>query len=133
MSSQNGTIYFDGLCKACSAEINHYRGQQGAESFDFLDITHPDFNPQSHGLDPVKVHKVMHVRDQQGVLHEGVDAFRTIWKALPRYRFLVRLSDIGIVRGVMELGYRLFIRIRPYLPRKKAHDCSSSPYCEVNK
>ena len=132
MNSRTGTIYFDGLCRACSAEINHYRKSPGSEHFIFLDITHPSFNPKTHGLDPQKVHRVMHVRDSSGQLHEGVDAFRTIWQQLPRYRFLVRLSDIKFFRLLMEFGYRLFIRVRPYLPRK-SDECSESPYCEVSK
>jgi predicted DCC family thiol-disulfide oxidoreductase YuxK len=133
MRPDQGVVYFDGLCMACSAEINHYRKLEGAEHFDFVDITANGFEPAAHGLDPHKVHKVMHVRDREGVLHEGVEAFRTIWKELPRYHFLWRLSDSPAVRPVLELGYRAFVVARPYLPRRKALDCSASPYCEVPK
>lgn len=125
-----GTIYFDGLCIACSTEINHYRKLEGAERFKFVDITEATFKAQDHGIDPFLAHKVMHVRDPLGNLHQGVDAFRAIWKELPRYRFLYHWSEKKPVRGILELGYRAFVKIRPYLPRRKA-DCSSSPYCEV--
>ena len=131
MNKTKGVIYFDGLCKACSAEINHYRKLPGSESFDFVDITSLTFKPEDHGLDPVKVHKVMHVRDSNGVLHEGVDAFVTIWKEIPRYHFLARLSKKQFIRWTLEQGYKAFVVIRPYLPRKKL-DCSESPYCETN-
>lgn len=130
-NSPRGAIYFDGLCVACSLEINHYRKLQGSENFDFVDITAPGFSPEAHGLDPFKVHKVMHVRSADGILHEGVDAFRTIWINLPRYNFMARLSERPIARAVMELGYRGFVKIRPYLPRRKPADCSASPYCEL--
>jgi hypothetical protein len=30
----------------------------------------------------------------------------------------------------MELGYVVFSKVRPYLPRKK-FDCDGSPYCEI--
>lgn len=132
MTAKKGAIYFDGLCMACSAEINHYRRLPGSEHFDFVDITQPGFKAEDHGLDPFKVHKVMHVKDLDGVLHEGVEAFRTIWSRIPRYQFLVRLSSNKAVRSVLELGYRSFIVLRPCLPRKKL-DCSASPYCEVSK
>ncbi len=127
-----GAVYFDGLCMACSAEINHYRRLEGSENFEFVDITAPGFVPEAHGLDPHKVHRVMHVRGPDGVLHEGVEAFRTIWQQLPRYKFLWKISDSQIVRPVLELGYRAFVVVRPYLPRRKL-DCSASPYCEVPK
>lgn len=130
MKSQKGEIYFDGLCVACSTEINHYRKQSGSENFSFIDITSPNFKAEHHGIDPKLAHKVMHVRDMQGNLHQGVDAFRAIWNELPRYRFLHRLSERKPVRAILEFGYKAFVKVRPYLPRKKM-DCSASPYCEV--
>ena len=131
-STLKGIIYFDGLCMACSAEINHYKKLNGSENFGFVDITSPDFQATEHGLDPHKVHRVMHVKDKDGVLHEGVDAFRAIWSQIPRYQFLARLSDNKVFRSGLELGYKGFSLVRPYLPRKKL-DCSASPYCEVRK
>ena len=131
MKSKQGTIYFDGLCRLCSAEINHYRKLEGSDAFEYVDITAAGFEPKDHGLDPYKVHKVMHVRDASGVLHEGVDAFRAIWKELPRYRFLWMAADQPLVRPILEMGYRAFVLARPYLPRRKALDCSASPYCET--
>ena len=125
-----GTVYFDGLCIACSTEINHYRKLKGSERFNFVDITQADFKPEAHGIDPFLAHKVMHVRDTEGNLQQGVDAFRAIWREIPRYQFLYNLSKKFWARGIMELGYRGFVKIRPYLPRKKA-DCSNSPFCEI--
>jgi predicted DCC family thiol-disulfide oxidoreductase YuxK len=130
MNLQTGAIYYDGLCIACSTEINHYRKQTGANKFEFVDITQADFKAEDHGIDPFLAHKVMHVRDTDGVLRQGVDAFRAIWKELPRYQFLHRLSDRKSVRSILEAGYKFFVVIRPYLPRRKA-DCSNSPYCEI--
>lgn len=130
MKESLGVIYFDGLCVACATEINHYRKLNGADKFQFIDITESQFKPDEHGLDPALVHKVMHVRDTEGKLHQGVDAFRAIWKELPRYQFLYKLSEKSLVRSILNTGYDVFVKIRPYLPRKKA-DCSTSPYCEM--
>jgi predicted DCC family thiol-disulfide oxidoreductase YuxK len=109
MKLQSGVIYYDGLCIACSAEINHYRKQAGANRFSFVDITQPDFKAEEHGIDPFLAHKIMHVRDTQGVLRQGVDAFRAIWQELPRYQFLVRWSERKAFRSILELGYRFFV------------------------
>lgn len=132
MNQPRSEIFYDGLCIVCSSEINHYRQQRGSDNFDFVDITATGFSPEAHGLDPRKVHRVMHVRDSNGKLHEGVDAFRTIWSKLPRYQLLARLSKKPLIRSGLEIGYRLFVHVRPYLPRRKS-DCSTSPYCEVPK
>ncbi len=133
MESKQGAVYYDGLCLACSAEIGHYRKLPGSSAFEFVDITAPEFDAGSHGLNPRDVHNVMHVRDADGVLHRGVDAFRAIWKELPRYHFLFKLSDTAAVRPLLDLGYKAFSIARPYLPRRKAADCVASPYCEVSK
>lgn len=128
--SLKGSIFYDGLCVLCSREINHYRNQKGSDRFEFLDITALEFDATKHGVDPRAVHKVMHVRDTSGHLFTGPDAFRAIWKELPKYQFLYRWTDNQIARRLMSIGYAGFVRIRPYLPRKKA-DCATSPYCEL--
>lgn len=125
------TVYYDGLCAVCSSEINHYRRLPGSETLDFVDICHSEFTPEAHGLDPVLVHKVMHVKDAKGKLHTGVDAFQHIWRQIPRYHFMNRVAEGRMGRSILELGYRAFVRIRPYLPRKNKDDCSNSPYCGV--
>jgi predicted DCC family thiol-disulfide oxidoreductase YuxK len=130
--ASQGVIFYDGLCVLCSREIEHYRNQVGSERFNFIDITHADFDPSKHGVDPYAVHKYMHVKNPDGELHTGVEAFRTIWKELPKYQFLHRWTDNSFAQFFMKLGYSGFVYIRPYLPRKKAN-CETSPYCEIKK
>lgn len=130
-SSQKGKIFFDGLCMACSLEIEHYQKLDKGTAFDFIDITHPLFKAEEFGLDPFLVHKMMHVQDSSGTMHQGVDAFIAIWKEIPRYQFLARLAQRAFVRGALQIGYNGFVVIRPYLPRRKQADCSASPYCEI--
>ena len=76
------------------------------------------FDPIQEGVDAQLVHKVMHVRDQEGVLQKGLSAFITIWKVLPRYRWLSRLANTPIIRPILEETYAIFAKVRPYLPRK---------------
>jgi predicted DCC family thiol-disulfide oxidoreductase YuxK len=130
-ASQKGKIFFDGLCVACSLEIQHYQKLDQGKAFDYIDITHPLFKAEEFGLDPFLVHKRMHVQDSQGIMHEGVSAFVAIWKKIPRYGFLARLAERRLVRGILQVGYNGFVVVRPYLPRRKQVDCSASPYCEL--
>jgi len=125
------TIYFDGLCRLCSAEMNHYRKLPESRTISFVDITDKEFSAEKQGLDPFLVHKVMHVRGQDGKIHTGVDAFIHIWQVFAKYRTLARIAEYRIPRAALELGYRTFVVIRPFLPRKKKQDCSDSPYCEL--
>ena len=125
-------VYFDGLCPLCSREIDHYRKQRGAESLRFVDITAADFNAEAEGVDPIAVHKEMHVKTSDGRLVTGVDAFIEIWKVLPRYGFAARLAQKSFIKPTLDFGYHIFAAVRPYLPRK-AQGCEASPYCEIKK
>lgn len=123
-------VYYDGLCVLCSKEIDHYRRQTGSDSIDFIDITSPQFDAASEGLDPFLVHKVMHVKTPSGELKTEVDAFIAIWEQLPKYKKLATLAQRKSVHCVLNFGYKGFVVIRPYLPRKK-QGCENSPYCET--
>lgn len=126
------TVYFDGLCHLCSREIDHYRKQEGAERIRFLDITAPGFDATKEGVDPFEVHRVLHTRSSSGEVSTGVDSFIEIWSVLPKYKWAARLARRGFVRSFLNVGYVLFAKIRPLLPRKKATNCDDSPYCEVH-
>lgn len=130
INSHTLKIYYDGLCPLCSREIDHYRKQSGSEMLLFVDITGQDFNPGKEGLDPLLVHRVMHVKTSDGELKTGVDAFIAIWEILPRYQWMARLAKRSLVHAILQGGYAIFAQVRPFLPRK-SRDCKQSPYCEV--
>lgn len=122
-------VYYDGLCHLCSREINHYRKMRGAENLEMIDITGPGFKAEKEGVDPREVHRSLHVRDREGRLHTGVDAFLCIWQELPAMKPVRSLVALPILRPLFDGLYSGFARVRPLLPRKA---CESSPYCEVN-
>ena len=128
---QKITVYYDGLCHLCSREIDHYRGQKGFVDFEFSDITAPTFSASEQGLDPVAVHKHMHVRDANGNLHVGVSAFICIWNNIPKYKKYARIASAKVLFPTLEVFYEIFAKIRPFLPKKK-NLCAESPYCEIN-
>lgn len=125
------SIYFDGLCPLCSREIDHYRKQRGSDLLRFVDITLPEFDAAAEGVDPVAVHKVMHVRTAAGELKTGVDSFIAIWESLPAYRVVARVAKWAPASFLLNVGYQGFARVRPLLPRRKRQDCAASPYCET--
>lgn len=116
-------LYYDGLCPLCSREIAHYRSRVHRGEVEFLDITNPTFDARSHGIDPQRIHRVMHARRGEKVL-TGLDAFIAVWETVPGYAWLARLARLPVLYGVMNLGYHVFALLRPYLPRRKA-DCET--------
>ena len=124
------SLYYDGLCHLCSREINHYRKMAGSEKIRFVDITALDFRAESENLDPTEIHKVIHVRDRQGQIHKGVDAFICIWSELTALKKFVSMTRFGLVYWALNAAYSIFAHLRPMLPRKS---CEASPYCEIKK
>lgn len=110
------TVYFDGACPLCSAEIGHYRSRLGAEAIRFVDVSDAaaDLGP---GLAPEAAKGRFHVRREGVSLTSGADGFVAVWDALPGWRRLARLARLPGVLSVMELLYRGFLPIRPLLSR----------------
>lgn len=119
------TIYFDGLCQLCSREIELFQRLAPAGSLVYVDIASEDFDPAAHGVDAVRVHKTMHVRDEAGRLRTGLDALVAMWEVVPGFRMLATFVTLTPVRPVAEIGYALFAWVRPRLPKRKRVACET--------
>jgi predicted DCC family thiol-disulfide oxidoreductase YuxK len=122
------TLYYDGLCPLCSREMDHYRRHAGSAPVAFVDITEPGFDAAAHGLDPRRIHRVMHAR-QGDRLFTAVDAFIALWETLPGYTWLARLARVPALYELMKAGYHVFAFVRPWLPRRR-RDCATGT-CQV--
>jgi len=125
-SEQPLSIYYDGGCPLCRAEIDHYRQCAGAERLHFVDVGRaapaPTLGP---GLDREAALRRFHVRAADGRLVSGAAAFARLWLALPGWRWLGRVVGLRVlgVRPVLpfaELAYRLSLPLRPWLARRVA-------------
>jgi predicted DCC family thiol-disulfide oxidoreductase YuxK len=114
-------IYYDGLCPLCSREIEHYKKADSLSSLKFIDIAQADFDASNLGINPLRLQKVFHVRHPEAGWLTGVDAFVAIWDRLGIFRPLAWAARQSLIRPVMDLGYKVFAKIRPLLRR----DCDT--------
>jgi predicted DCC family thiol-disulfide oxidoreductase YuxK len=117
-------IFYDAKCIVCDTEINLYKKKDINGVFEYVDITAPDFKKIE--IDSHTLNKYFHIQLLDGTFVRGVDAFMEIWKRLPAWSVLEKITNNIIFRPILNLGYKGFIYIRPYLPRRK--DCVDD-YC----
>jgi predicted DCC family thiol-disulfide oxidoreductase YuxK len=58
-----------------------------------------------------------HVRARNGELLSGAAAFIEVWARLPRWRWAARAAALPGAIATLELGYRLFLPVRPFISR----------------
>jgi len=120
------TIFYDGLCQLCSREIAMFQHRVRDGSLAYVDISLPGFEPARHAIDPVRVNKHMHVRNEEtGEMLIGVNALLAMWDCVPGFRWLAKLTRIPGIRQLSNLGYSFFAWMRPYLPKRKRPACDS--------
>ena len=108
------TVYFDGGCSLCQAEINHYRKQEGADNICFRDVSNSE-EMLAGDLTKEQAMKRFHVRGYDGLLLSGAAAFVAVWSTLPRWKWAARLAALPGILMMLEIAYRLFLPVRPIL------------------
>lgn len=102
MTDDDTRILYNDTCPLCRFEVGHYRAaatRDGAPlRFDTLQ------EAARWGLTEDQAARRLHVL-QDGKLLSGLEAFRAIWAALPRWRWLARVTGWPVIRPVVTLLY----------------------------
>lgn len=89
------TVFFDGACPLCQAEIGLYRRQDRAGSLYFVDVSQTAEGLPAH----LTQHQAMarfHVLSHDGRLLSGAAAFVGIWALLPGWRWAARAARLSL-------------------------------------
>ncbi len=126
-------VFYDGSCMVCATEIEHYLGKDHGGRLVAVDISSPEFDPLPLLIPLESFMYELHAIDSRDRIYRGVEAFRAIWQAFPAstlYGLLGAVITMPIINPVARLFYKLFARIRRYLPKR--HSCSSGS-CRVDR
>jgi predicted DCC family thiol-disulfide oxidoreductase YuxK len=126
-------VFYDGGCVVCNHEIDFYKKRDTSNKVDWVDINAMGFDASLYGLHPMKVRERFHSITLDGEILDGVESFKTIWKVLGIFKPMIFFAETKITRKAMDLGYIVFTKIRPYLPRKKAEDCGDACVVDYSK
>jgi len=110
------TVYFDGSCPLCRAEIRYYRREDDTGALAFVDVSKADALLPS-GLTQHHAMERFHVLEGNGRLLSGAAAFVDVWSKLPKWRWAARAAALPGAITTLELGYRLFLPARPFISR----------------
>jgi predicted DCC family thiol-disulfide oxidoreductase YuxK len=108
------TVYFDGSCPLCTAEIGYYRRQDQSGAICFIDVSEMGASTPE-GVTRQRAMERFHVLASDGRVVSGAAAFVEVWKSLPGWRWAARAASFPGVMTVLELGYRMFLPVRPFI------------------
>ena len=111
------TVYYDGACPLCAAEIRLYRRAEGSGRIAWVDVSTEGPADMGSGLTRGAARARFHVRRPDGALVSGAAGFAALWAVLPRWRILARLARLPGVTALGEVAYRLFLPLRPWIAR----------------
>ena len=87
------TVYFDGSCPLCRAEIGYYRRKDQVGALRFFDISEAGATPPE-GITQQRAMKRFHVRARDVRSLSSAAAFVVVWPRLPRWRGAARTYSL---------------------------------------
>lgn len=109
------TVFYDGACPLCTAEIGFYRRRRGADRLEWVDVSACPAENVTAGLTRDQALKRFHVQDANGRLISGGQAFAVLWTALPGYSWIGKLFRLKPLRWAIDHAYDGFLKWRPRL------------------
>jgi len=110
------TVLYDGACPLCRREVGLYRGLNAIEPLCFEDVSDTAAVLPA-GTTRGQLLARFHVRQADGKLLNGAQAFLAMWAILPGWRWLARIGRVPGAAWLMEQAYRGFLHLRPALQR----------------
>lgn len=106
------TVFYDGACGLCAREINYYRSIAPDNVFVWVNLIEDTRWFEQLGYSQSQGLQALHVLDEAGRMHVGVEAFIVIWNALPGWRVLSILASLPVVKPLLSIIYRYFAQWR---------------------
>ena len=111
-------VFFDGSCPLCRREIAYYRRLDISGQLAWVDVS------QNHAVCPEgycqqDLLKRFHVKTRDGQVLSGAAGFAMMWTLLPgAWKYAGHIAKLWPVTSLLELSYRAFLPLRPWLQRR---------------
>ena len=117
-------VYYNGACPVCNAGIKDQRQRMeacGIKDIEWVDV---DANPDvvsEVGASLEQVRERLYVKDADGELNIGADAFTRLWSQTPSQRWLAISLRLPVLKQLTHLAYNIFARLLYQWNRAKRH------------
>ncbi len=85
-------VLYNGSCPVCSLEMNQYKKYTWNN---LIDVEFEDLNTTDLAewdLTQDQAERRLHVKDEEGTIFSGVDAFIKLWEQMPKYQHLATIA-----------------------------------------
>lgn len=106
------TVFYDGGCPLCLAEITTYQSAAGGANVVWVDANTCEIEEFGPGLKRSQALARLHVRRADGSLVLGAAAFVEIWSVLTHWHWLSTVARLPGVLGVLDIFYVVFLKLR---------------------
>lgn len=110
------TIYYDGSCAMCSSLIRRVDNSLQKDKFNPKDLTK---DPLPQNITRAAAEKEIHVVDENGKIYKNAEAILKILEEYPRWKFLVKLGRLPIIKQLLPIGYKFIASHRHSLLKSR--------------
>jgi predicted DCC family thiol-disulfide oxidoreductase YuxK len=107
-------VYYNSACPVCNAGIKNQRQRMqlcGIKNIEWVDVhNNPDMVSET-GNPLEQVRERLHLKDDSGELHIGIDAFIHLWQRTPNQRWLAKLLQLPVIGSLARYAYNGFARL----------------------
>ncbi len=105
------TVWYDGDCPICTAEIGLVRRLDRSRAIAFVDLSLPGPCPTDRAARLAR----LHAQPRGGAMLSGAAAIVAMWRVLPGLRPLAFVASAPPMLWLLERAYLAFLRGRPTL------------------
>ena len=108
------TIFYDGACPLCVAEMTKLKESDSRGFIDLIDINLSDFNDRHPEINREKALKILHGKLSDGSILLGLDVTHYAWKSVGKHRWIA-LIRMPVLKQISDLIYLAFAHNRYWL------------------
>jgi predicted DCC family thiol-disulfide oxidoreductase YuxK len=101
------TVYYDGACPSCVKDRSNYERLASKNRHDvtWVDITGKDDTLREMGIDPHKVLRELHIKDENQNIISEIDAYIILMRKVPVLKPLAWFIGLPVIRPMLSRIY----------------------------